>query len=144
MHNKTTIFSILSSLFTAVTFHELFKAAALDANAKLQFGIQSAAIFKELGAVCTEVDMPALKAKFDELDADQKGVVKAGNEPYVRAVVKELSGDAVVIELSGGASGSACADGGRRTACSDEAHAAPKAPKEEVKAEGEDGGCVIQ
>ena len=38
--SKTTIFDIISSLFTAVTFHELFKEAALNGNAKLEFGLQ--------------------------------------------------------------------------------------------------------
>merc|ERR1712216_256290 len=38
--SKTTIFDIISSLFTAVTYHELFKEAAFNGNAKLDFGLQ--------------------------------------------------------------------------------------------------------
>ena len=41
---KRTIFDVMSMLFTAVTFHELFKMAAMDGNSKLQFGQQCAAI----------------------------------------------------------------------------------------------------
>ena len=37
---KRTIFDVMSMLFTAVTFHELFKMAAMDGNSKLQFGQQ--------------------------------------------------------------------------------------------------------
>jgi len=75
VRTKATIFSVLTSLFTAVTFHELFKFAALSSNAKLQFGIQWASIFKELEVVFAEVDMPTLKAKFEELDTDKSGAL---------------------------------------------------------------------
>ena len=37
---KATIFDVINTLFTAVTFHELFKEAALNGNEKLEFGIQ--------------------------------------------------------------------------------------------------------
>ena len=37
---KTSIFEILKTVYTAVTFHELFKEAALDANSKLDFGVE--------------------------------------------------------------------------------------------------------
>ena len=33
-----TIFSLISTLFTAVTFHDLFEEAALDGSSKLAFG----------------------------------------------------------------------------------------------------------
>ena len=33
-----TIFSLISTLFTAVTFHDLFEEAALDRSSKLAFG----------------------------------------------------------------------------------------------------------
>jgi len=36
----TSIFEILKTVYTAVTFHELFKEAALDANSKLDFGVE--------------------------------------------------------------------------------------------------------
>merc|ERR1711871_1020931 len=45
----TTIFEVMKMVFTAVTFHELFKAAAVDGNSKLQFGIEWQGVLKELG-----------------------------------------------------------------------------------------------
>ena len=36
----TSIFDILKTVYTAVTFHELFKEAALEANSKLDFGVE--------------------------------------------------------------------------------------------------------
>lgn len=42
---KTTIFNVLSTVYTAVTFHELFKEAAMDANSKLDFGVEWQEIF---------------------------------------------------------------------------------------------------
>ena len=36
----TSIFEILKTVYTAVTFHELFKEAALEANSKLDFGVE--------------------------------------------------------------------------------------------------------
>merc|ERR1712071_205445 len=41
----TSIYEILSTVYTAVTFHELFKEAALDANSKLDFGVEWQEIF---------------------------------------------------------------------------------------------------
>ena len=38
--SQVTLFEVINTLFTAVTFHELFKEAALDGNDKLEFGIQ--------------------------------------------------------------------------------------------------------
>lgn len=35
---KATLGSVIGQMFVAVTFHELFKAAALDGNSKLAFG----------------------------------------------------------------------------------------------------------
>merc|ERR1712176_565239 len=48
---KVTIFKLISTLFTAVTYHELFKEAALDGNSKLAFGAAWQSIIKELGSV---------------------------------------------------------------------------------------------
>jgi len=45
---SVTIFSVMSTLFIAVTFHELFKEAAVNGNSKLSFGVQWHEIFKEL------------------------------------------------------------------------------------------------
>ena len=44
----TTIFEMLQTVYTAVTFHELFKEAALDANSKLDFGVEWQEIFNVL------------------------------------------------------------------------------------------------
>ena len=44
----TSIFEILSTVYTAVTFHELFKEAAMDANSKLDFGVEWQEIFNVL------------------------------------------------------------------------------------------------
>ena len=35
-----SIFEMLQTTYTAVTFHELFKEAALDVNCKLDFGVE--------------------------------------------------------------------------------------------------------
>ena len=51
VNGKRTIFDVLAMLFTAVTFHELFKFAAIDGNAKLAFGQQWRSILKALGDV---------------------------------------------------------------------------------------------
>jgi hypothetical protein len=37
---KTSIFEILGTVYTAVTFHELFKEAALNANSNMDFGVE--------------------------------------------------------------------------------------------------------
>ena len=44
-----SIFDVISTLFTAVTFHELVKFAALDGNSRLSFGIQWQTILREVG-----------------------------------------------------------------------------------------------
>ena len=43
-----SIFEILSTVYTAVTFHELFKEAAMNANSKLDFGVEWQEIFTVL------------------------------------------------------------------------------------------------
>ena len=42
--------SVIGTLFTAVTFHELFKEAALNGNGKLNFGVEWQQVLGELGA----------------------------------------------------------------------------------------------
>ena len=75
---KRSIFDVMSMLFTAVTFHELFKFAALNGNSKLQFGQQWRTILKALGAAGIKADdMDSIRAKFNELDADQSGHLDA-------------------------------------------------------------------
>merc|ERR1719262_1796641 len=51
VNQKVTIFKLISTLFTAVTYHELFKEAALDGNSKLTFGAEWQEILAELGAL---------------------------------------------------------------------------------------------
>ena len=90
---KRTIFSVLSMLFTAVTFHELFKFAAINGNSKLQFGQQWRAILKALGEVVSKDDLGSLRAKFDELDVDKSGQLDASE----LAAVFEGSGKSVSV-----------------------------------------------
>jgi len=68
----TTIFDMLSTVYMAVTFHELFKEAALDANDKLAFGVEWQEIFNVLES---QVDFDAgyLREKFDAIDYDGPG-----------------------------------------------------------------------
>ena len=47
---EATLFDVIGTLFTAVTFHELFKEAALNGNEKLEFGIQWQEVLSELSA----------------------------------------------------------------------------------------------
>lgn len=94
---QRTIFDVMSMLFTAVTFHELFKFAALDANSKLQFGMQWQTILKALGEVVSKDDMDGLRAKFDELDTDKSGELDAEE---LFAVFKGLGKDVTVGTLS--------------------------------------------
>ena len=66
-------------LFTAVTFHELFKEAALNGNEKLEFGIQWQEVLSELQASmtavddCSSYDEAVLRARFDEIDSSGDG-----------------------------------------------------------------------
>ena len=79
VNSGRTIFDVLSSVFTAVTFHELFKFAALDGNAKLSFGMQWRTIFRDLGeAIKTSgSDLTTLRQKFNEIDSDGSGQLDA-------------------------------------------------------------------
>jgi len=76
---KVTIFKLIATLFTAVTFHELFKEAALDGNSKLTFGAEWQAILKDLGVVLggdidgTPIDKAVLKAEFSAMDTSGDG-----------------------------------------------------------------------
>ena len=80
---QRTIFDVMHMLFTAVTFHELFKFAALDANSKLKFGVQWRTIFKALvDSGVQKGDLESLRAKFNEIDKDSSGQVSG--PPYSR------------------------------------------------------------
>ena len=50
---RATLFDVIGTLFTAVTYHELFKEAALNGNEKLEFGIQWQEVRRQLGAART-------------------------------------------------------------------------------------------
>jgi len=79
--NKNTIFEIMGTTFTAVTHHELFKAAAFDGNAKLEFGLQWRSLFGEIpmdwGQAAEAADPDEYKAMFDFIDADGSGELDA-------------------------------------------------------------------
>lgn len=82
VNQKVSIFKLISTLFTAVTYHELFKEAALDGNSKLEFGAEWQAILKELGAVLTDpsgamTGESALRREFDLIDTSGDGSLDA-------------------------------------------------------------------
>jgi len=74
-----TIFQVMTTCFTAVTFHELFKEAALDGNSKLEFGLEWHKVLNDIGVHMDNhehgVDLPKIKVFFDNADADGNGVV---------------------------------------------------------------------
>ena len=71
---KMTIFDILATTFTAVTYHELYKYAAIDANSKLDFGVEWQNIFDSLQLECDiDMDEADLQEKFDAIDLDGSG-----------------------------------------------------------------------
>eukprot|EP00986_Skeletonema_menzelii_P005885 scaffold2204_cov150-Skeletonema_menzelii.AAC.2 len=84
----TSIFEILQTVYTAVTFHELFKEAALDANSKLDFGVEWQEIFGILQSEC-DVDFSEeyLREKFDAIDEDGSGEL---DEDEMRALFASM------------------------------------------------------
>ena len=95
---KATLFDVISTLFTAVTFHELFKEAALNGNEKLEFGIQWQEVLGELGATMAGVsqggkhlDEAELKKRFDAIDTSGDGSLDAEE---LGEVFKSLGTDA--------------------------------------------------
>jgi hypothetical protein len=73
---KATIFDVIGTLFTAVTFHELFKEAALNGNSKLQYGIQWQEVLASLAIGIPEagsLSEEELREKFDEIDTSGDG-----------------------------------------------------------------------
>ena len=69
-----TIFDILATTFTAVTYHELYKYAAIDANSKLDFGVEWQNMFDSLQLECDiDMDEADLQEKFDAIDLDGSG-----------------------------------------------------------------------
>ena len=84
----TTIFDVLQTVYTAVTFHELFKEAALEANRKLDFGVEWQEIFGVLQNQCElEFDDGYLHEKFDAIDEDGSGEL---DEEEMRELFKSM------------------------------------------------------
>lgn len=73
---ERTIFDMMSTMFTAVTFHEMFKTAALDGNAKLRFGVQWTAILEELKDSFGK-EKVSLREIFEDIDEDGSGELDA-------------------------------------------------------------------
>merc|ERR1711924_291495 len=65
----------MTTCFTAVTFHELFKEAALDGNSKLEFGLEYHKVLNDIGVHMDNhehgVDLEKMSKIFKE--ADTKG-----------------------------------------------------------------------
>lgn len=73
---KATIFDVIGTLFTAVTFHELFKEAALSANSKLTYGIQWQEVLSSLAIGLPEassLDENELRQVFNDIDTSGDG-----------------------------------------------------------------------
>ena len=73
---RATIYSVISTLFTAVTFHELFKEAAFDANAKLAFGLEWQPTLDALSDAipnAAELDDGRLRELFEAANTAQDG-----------------------------------------------------------------------
>ena len=85
----TTIFDVLGTVYTAVTFHELFKEAALDANSKLAFGLEWQEIFNILRSNTDGdiFDEGYVRAKFDAIDTDGSGEL---DEEEMRALFESM------------------------------------------------------
>jgi len=78
---ETTIFDVIGTLFTAVTFHELFKEAAINGNEKLEFGIQWQELLQELASSLdanSDLSEPELRLRFDEIDTSGDGSLDEG------------------------------------------------------------------
>jgi len=76
VEQEATIFNVIGTLFTAVTFHELFKEAALDGNSKLEFGIQWQEVLQTLSTGLPDAEKLSdkeLKSKFNAIDTSGDG-----------------------------------------------------------------------
>ena len=95
---EATLFDVISTLFTAVTYHELFKVAALQGNDKLEFGIQWQEVLAQLSTAMVRpegpIDEVELRSKFDEIDSSGDGSL---DEREMLAVFEKLG---VVVEPS--------------------------------------------
>jgi NAD(P) transhydrogenase len=77
VNEGVTIFKVMTTCFTAVTFHELFKEAALAANSMLEFGVEWHKICHDIGAHLDNhehgFDAEKMRVLFDEADTDDSG-----------------------------------------------------------------------
>jgi NAD(P) transhydrogenase len=93
VEQKVSIFTLCSTLYTAVTYHELFKEAALDGNSKVAYGAQWQTILSELGSdgmVGKDFDDETLRKEFNAMDTSGDGSLD-GDELY--QVFKKLGKD---------------------------------------------------
>jgi Ca2+-binding EF-hand superfamily protein len=77
---RATLFDVIGTLFTAVTFHELFKEAAFAGNEKLEFGIQWQELLGQLQLTMATSGVPdenELRKKFDDIDTSGDGSLDA-------------------------------------------------------------------
>jgi pyruvate/2-oxoglutarate dehydrogenase complex dihydrolipoamide dehydrogenase (E3) component len=79
VERRVTIFEVMTTLYVAVTFHELFKEAAINGNSKLRFGMQWHLVFDEICAAETKLGRSIgdedLTNAFLGVDASGKGTV---------------------------------------------------------------------
>jgi NAD(P) transhydrogenase len=76
---KVSIFKVMTTCFTAVTFHELFKEAALDGNSKLEFGLEWHKILDDIGVHIDNhehgMDVEKMKELFNQADTKGNGTL---------------------------------------------------------------------
>ena len=74
---KNEMFDCISTIYSAVTYHELFLEAALDANGQLEFGIEWQDVLHALLETWLpdkrDVDEDHLRAVFDAIDVNSNG-----------------------------------------------------------------------
>jgi NAD(P) transhydrogenase len=74
---EVPIFKVMTTCFTAVTFHELFKEAALAGNNQLEFGMEWHKIMDDIGAHIDNhehgFNLERMKELFHEADEDDDG-----------------------------------------------------------------------
>ena len=91
--SHATLTHVIGSMFVAVTFHELFKSAAMDGNSRLAFGVQWAEILRLLSNSFGDVDLAdaiengTLRRKFEDIDVNGDGSL---NVDEMTALLKEL------------------------------------------------------
>ena len=74
--NKETIFDVIGTMYTAVTYHELFKEAALDGDDKLEYGMEWQQILTALASQVETsglVESGALREAFNKIDSNGSG-----------------------------------------------------------------------